>query len=158
MKRLLPMLLALALAACAALGPRLKMPELKVDHVVPTELGLAQQRFAVTLTGENGNDRSITLDAVEVELRSGGALLARATSSVPVTLPAHGRGRIELNAATSTAQWLAALGRLKADDLAAGLPYTLTGRARIQGWGWLPFRASGRWSPMVPAPAERAQH
>ena len=152
------MLLVLALAACAALGPRLKMPKLTVDQVVPTELGLAQQRFAVTLTAANGNDRSITLDAVEVELRSSDALLARATSNVPVTLPAHGRGRIELQADTSTAQWLAVLGRFKADDLAAGLPYTLTGRARIQNWGWLPFRASGRWSPMVPVPAGRAQH
>lgn len=155
MRRLLPILLALTLAACAALVPRLKAPELQVYRVVPIQLGLAQQRFAVTLTATNDNDRSVTLEAVELELRSGNAVLAQARSSAPVSLPAHGRSQIELLADTSTAQWLALMGRLTPDDLAMGLPYTLEGRAQILGWGWLPFRKSGRWSPTVrtgPAP------
>ena len=148
MKRLLPLLLALALTACA---PRLKMPELQVDRVIPAQLGLAQQRFAVTLTAANDNDRSVTVETIELDLKSAGAVLAQAKSSAPITLPAHGQARFELIADTSTAQWLAAMGRLTPNDLATGLPYTLEGRARIQGWGWLPFRKSGRWSPLVPA-------
>ena len=151
MRRLLPILLVLALAACAALAPRLRAPELQVGRVMPTQLGLARQRFAVTLTAANGNDRSITVETIELDLKSAGAVLARAQSSAPITLPAHGQARFELITDTRTAQWLAVMGHLTPDDLAAGLPYTLDGRARIQGWGWLPFHKSGRWSPLVPA-------
>ena len=155
MKRLLPLLLALALAACA---PRLKMPELQIDRVVPTQMGLAQQRFAVTLTAANDNDRSVTVETIEFDLKSAGAVLAQAKSSAPITLPAHGQTRFELIADTSTAQWLEVMGHLTPDDITAGLPYTLEGRARIQGWGWLPFRKSGRWSPSAAIPAEPPAH
>ncbi len=156
MKRLLAAALALLLAACAALAPKLEMPTLRVESVLPEQLGLARQRFAVTLEAANPNDRAVTLEALELDLRSAGEVLAHAASDTPVTLPARGRAHLDLQAAMGTAQWLAVLHRLKPADFTEGLPYTVEGRARLAGWGWVPFRKSGRWSPLGSVPAQPA--
>ena len=132
------LMLALALAACASLAPRLEAPKIVASSVRVVSVGLPDVRLAVELTLANPNAVDIALDA-RVSLE--GEHVAAATLDRPVTLPANGEARVALSARGDAAAALASLGRA----LGAGRPlrYEIAGEARLADGTRLPFLRRG---------------
>lgn len=162
--RLLTLLLATVLMACAGLGS-LTPVSVDVVGVEPLPSQGLEGRFMVKLRVQNPNDQPIEYDGVHVELQVRGMRLASGVSaergmvgrfgesvlSVPVTVPPGAVIRQLLGLVQSS-------GKLERID------YTLTGKLNGPMFSGVSFRSSGELAlpgalgaatpPTLPAPAQ----
>lgn len=142
MKRLLIILSALLLAACAGLGSLLEKPHVKLAGLELEQVKLLEQRFVVTLRVSNPNNVSVTIDGVDFDLFLNGGAVASGASREAVTLPSQGDAYVKIRVNTRLDQlWK----QLRAQQKQGGpLNYEIKGRLHA-GWlpGGLPFSRHG---------------
>ena len=140
MRRLLLILLAFGLAACAALPPGAQPPRVSLADVSLRSLGLLEQRFELELRLVNPNDFDLKIEALDFELEVNGRPFAQGFSRVTMLLPAGSITSMRVDAVTQSKDWLAQMKSLSPDVLRDGMPYRIRGRVKTDRLGrWLPF-------------------
>jgi len=134
---------ALLLAGCASLLPRLVPPGLEVVGVSLAGSDLAHTQIAVQLHVTNPNARAISVQGIDCSLALAGTQFAQGRTDAPFVVPASGETdfQVTLNADLAAAMGVM-LGQLGAKDV----PYTVSGQAHLaEGLiRNLPFRKDGR--------------
>lgn len=133
--------LGATLSGCATLQSPIIAPEVVASRVRFVDVRLPEVRLAVELTLASRNLRPLAIDALDATLSLGGVEVGRAKLAQPVTLPAYGEARVDLDVRADAS---AALSRIGA-ALGAGQPveYDLAGTLRLaDGTSW-PFRRRG---------------
>lgn len=137
-------LLAVSLAGCAMLVPKLETPRLSVVSVEMLKGDVWEQRMKVRMRVENPNDRPIPVKGLQVALEIQGQELAHGVSGAAFNVPALGEAEFDMN---MTANMAGTLLRL----LGTGKPiedaveYRVTGKISLSE-GWLrsiPFEDKG---------------
>jgi LEA14-like dessication related protein len=134
LKRLLPITLALALAACSVLAPKFNRPNVTVVSIELRSGNLLQQNFALKLNIQNPNDRTLPVSGMHVELNVGGEQIASGVSDHAVVVPAHGDTDFDMTIKANVALALLKLAD-KMNQHSNSIDYDLTGAASVD----LPF-------------------
>ena len=134
LKRLLPIALALALAACSVLAPKFNRPNVTVVSIELRSGNLLQQNFALKLNIQNPNDRTLPVSGMHVELNVGGEQIASGVSDHAVVVPAHGDTDFDMTIKANVALALLKLAD-KMNQHSNSIDYDLTGAASVD----LPF-------------------
>ena len=134
LRRLLPVALAAALAACSVLAPKFNRPNVSVVGIELRGGNLLQQNFAVKLHIQNPNDRALPITGVHVELHVGGEQIASGVSDHAVLVPAQGESDFDMSIKANVALVLLKLAD-KMDQHSNSIDYDLTGAASVD----LPF-------------------
>ncbi len=103
--------LAVALAACAALGPRLAAPEIVGANVRVVQVNLPEVTMAIDLRLSNPNAVEIVVRTFDARISLEGERIATASLAAPVTMPANGTADVTLSARGDAAATLAGVGR-----------------------------------------------
>jgi LEA14-like dessication related protein len=140
-------LAGVALAGCAALGPRIEPPAVTVEGVRLARMEAIDAWFVAAVRLTNPNDRDITVEHLDASLRIEGEPVATAALVAPVTVPAHGSAPASIGARTGMDAVLrgiaAAMRRNTGSSLAPALRYELAGEAKLAGGLMVPFRRTG---------------
>ncbi len=98
-------LLAVLLAGCASLAPKLETPQLSLKGIRMQEASLFEQRFEVRLRVQNPNDLDLPVRGLDLEFELGGEKFATGVSAREFTVPALGEAEFDMlvtsNAATA---------------------------------------------------------
>jgi LEA14-like dessication related protein len=130
LKRMLPLALALTLAACSSLVPKLETPRLSVVNVEMQQAGIWEQRFKVRMRVQNPNDRQLPVKGLSYTLEVAGEDFARGVSDAAFTVPALGEAEFTMNV---TANAAAALVRYlnKHDSASDAVDYRIVGKVAL---------------------------
>ena len=150
--RAIVVLLAAALLASCAAGPRLVAPRVAVDSVQLDRIAGGEARFDVMLRLTNPNPRELAVEAIDASVTIDDVPVGTATLKEPLRLPANGDATATLQARAG----LAAVLRLAADfaqraqeQKQTGQPtlvrYSVSGNATIEGGYAIPFSRSGEF-------------
>ena len=150
--RAIVVLLAAALLASCAAGPRLVAPRVAVDSVRLDRIAGGEARFDVMLRLTNPNPRELAVEAIDASVTIDDVPVGTATLKEPLRLPANGDATATLQARAG----LAAVLRLAADfaqraqeQKQTGQPtqvrYSVSGNATIEGGYAIPFSRSGEF-------------
>ncbi len=135
---------ALALAACASVGPggrTLEPPQVTLADLEFRDLGLLEQRLGLVLRLSNPNEVSLPLDGLKVSLVVDGEPFATGLSNENVTVPALGEERVTVDAVSTTTDLL---NQLQGVTDLQDVDYTLAGTAFLRGSDQvLPFTQEG---------------
>ena len=115
-------------AACAALLPQLKTPELKVVGVNFLGGDALHQQLRLKIQVTNPNARNIAVRAIDYRVALAGADFAQGTSVEPFTVPASGQSEFDLNVATNLGAVLRVIGSHLGDN---ELEYRVSGRVHL---------------------------
>lgn len=132
----------LALAACAALVPKLEPPTLQVVAVQFEGGNSQQQNLRLTLHVKNPNDRAISVRGIECNLDVSGNPFAEGKTEAAFSVPALGETDFPLDVvADVNGMMAAAIGMLSHRTV----DYRVYGRLHLQGLlPAIPFDTSGR--------------
>ena len=147
LKRLLPAVLGLCLAACSLVAPKFNRPNISVVSVELRGGNLLQQTFTVKLNVKNPNDRALPVRALHVELTVGGEQIATGVSDRAVVVPANGDSDFDMTIKANVALALLKLAN-KMDQHSDAIDYEVTGSASVDlpFLRDLPFHQSGSFS------------
>ena len=126
--------------ACATLQPTLQPPVVSLESLRIESAVEGRTRIALSLSLDNPNELSVTLDALDFSLAIADMPVASGALTVPLTLPARGTSRAQLEVSTSFAALRSAL---DASLVRGSIDYELAGNAVIAG-SRLPFSKRGR--------------
>ncbi|TMG85026.1 MAG: LEA type 2 family protein [Betaproteobacteria bacterium] len=135
-------LLALFPGACRTLQPRAQPqpPTVSLESLRVESANDGQARISLTLSVENPNESSVSVDALDFSLTIADMPVASGVLSAPLMLPALGAARAQVVVSTS----LLALRSALDVSLARGsVDYEIAGNVVIAGWK-LPFSRRGR--------------
>lgn len=150
----LALLLSL-LAACAGLPDSVEAPRVTVANVVPSEIGLLEQRFRLTLRIQNPNNVSLPLEGVSFEVELNGKPFATGVSNRSLTIPALGEASMEVDAVSNITGILQQFAEMQRGGSSA-LRYRVKGKAHLSGHGALPFDHGGEVAlPEFDAPRDK---
>jgi LEA14-like dessication related protein len=97
--------LAVIVAGCASLAPKLETPRLSLKGIRMQEASLFEQRFEVRLRVQNPNDLDLPVRGLDLEFELGGEKFATGVSAREFTVPALGEAEFDMlvtsNAATA---------------------------------------------------------
>jgi LEA14-like dessication related protein len=146
-RRLCTAMLALALAACAAVLPKLEAPRLDVVAVEMGGATLQRADIRLRLHASNPNTRAIAVRGIECTLELAEHEFAQCASDAAFTLPPNGETEFTLNVTANMNVVLQALaenlgqnsidyrlyGRVNlASGLLRSIPFDQRGRARLR--------------------------
>jgi hypothetical protein len=140
---------ACALAACAALGPRITPPTITVTDMRLDRIESVDAYFVAGIELANPNPQEIAVETLDGTLAIEGETVATAALSAPVRVPAGGTASAEVVARTGVDAILRAVAnamrRLGAapPGTSPTLHYALEGQARLANGVQVPFRRSG---------------
>ena len=115
--------------------PTVSLESLRVESATD-----GQARIALTLSVENPNESSVSVDALDFSLTIADMPVATGVLSAPLLLPALGTARAQIVVSTSVAALRSAL---DASLSRSSIDYEIAGNAVIAGWK-LPFSRRGR--------------
>lgn len=130
--------LVAALAGCAVVREPLSAT---VAGIRPLEVGLLEQRFAVTVRVLNPNDFDIAFDGVVFDLELNGKPFARGVANDRGTIPRFGEALIEVNVVSGLAGVLRQIREVQAGR--EKVAYRLSGRLSAGPLGTVPFDTKG---------------
>jgi LEA14-like dessication related protein len=130
----LPILVLLALAACAGLGTKFQKPNVYVTNVEMLGGNFLQQNFKVSLKIQNPNDRALPVNGLHAELKVSGESLATGVSNQAFVVPALGESEFDMWVTANMALALLKLATQRDKHLDT-IDYDLTGAVSID----LPF-------------------
>lgn len=152
-RRLSLLFCAGVLAACAAISPATRAPDVSVADIGIGSLGVFEQRFDVGLRIDNRNDFDLVVDALEFELEVNGRPFARGLGRPSQRIPALASTVLRVDAIMPSKNLVEQLRALSPSALKAGVPYRIHGRVRLDRPArWLPFDHAGVYGG-GPAPA-----
>jgi LEA14-like dessication related protein len=140
--------LAVALAACAAMGPKLAAPEIVGANVRVVQVNLPEVTMAIDLTLSNPNAVEIVVKAFDARVSLEGERIATASLAAPVTMPANGTAGMTLSARGDAAATLAGVGR--ALGSARAMRYEIAGDVMLGDGSRYPFVRRGETSGARP--------
>jgi len=142
------LVLAAALASCAALAPRLAAPEVVGANVRVVQVSLPDVRMAIDLTLSNPNTVEIVVQAFDARISLEGERVATASLAAPVTMPANGTAQVTLSARGDAAATLAGVGRALGSGRA--MRYEIAGDVTLGDGSRYPFVRRGETSGARP--------
>jgi LEA14-like dessication related protein len=142
------LVLAVALAACAAMGPKLASPEIVGANVRVVQVTLPEVTMAIDLTLSNPNAVEIVVQGFDARISLEGERIATASLSAPVTMPANGTAQVPLTARGDAAATLAGVGR--ALGSARAMRYEIVGDVTLGDGSRYPFVRRGETSGARP--------
>ncbi len=142
------LVLAVALAACATLGPKLASPEIVGANVRVVQVNLPEVTMAIDLTLSNPNTVEIVVRAFDARVSLEGERIATASLAAPVTMPANGTAQVTLTARGDAAATLAGVGR--ALGSARAMRYEIAGDVTLGDGSRYPFVRRGETSGARP--------
>jgi LEA14-like dessication related protein len=147
LKRWLPILLTLCLAACSAMAPKFNRPSVSVVSVQMRGGNLLQQNFAVKLSVRNPNDRALPVSGLRLTLSTGGEEIARGASDHAFVVPAFGDSEFDMTIKANMALAVLKLAN-KMDQHADSIDYDVSGTASLDlpFLHELPFHQTGSFS------------
>lgn len=140
--------IAAALAACAAIGPRLVAPEVVGASVRVTRVSLPDIALAIDLTLSNPNAVEIVVQGFDARIVLEGERVATAALASPVTMPANGTAEVSLSARGDAAATLAGLGRALGSGRA--MRYEIAGDVTLGDGSRFPFVRRGETAAVRP--------
>ncbi len=147
LKRLMPVVLAMGLAACSVFAPKFERPDVSVVSIEMRSGNLLQQTFVVKLSVQNPNDRALPVSALQLQLNVGGQQIAGGASDHAFVVPAHGESGFDMTIKANMAMALALLAD-KMNQHSDSIEYEVTGSASIDlpFLRNLPFHQTGTFS------------
>jgi hypothetical protein len=146
-------LLAILLAACASLGPRIAPPKVSVDEVRLARIDGADAWFEASVTLTNPNAREVAVDGLDAALTLEGERVATFALAAPVVLPPGGAVPARITARAGFDALLRGIAHAMRAGAPGGAPmlrYEFTGDARLAGGLMVPFRRSGQLGTRAP--------
>ena len=147
-RMVIPLVLAAALAACAALGPRLASPEVVGANVRVIRVALPEVTLAIDLELSNPNPVEVVVQAFDVRIALEGERVATAALASPVTMPANGTAAVSLSARADAAATLAGVGRALGSGRA--MRYEIAGDVTLGDGSRFPFVRRGETAGAKP--------
>ena len=144
----LSLILAAALAACAALGPRLASPEVVGANVRVIRVALPEVTLAIDLELANPNPVEVVVQSFDARIALEGERVATATLASPVTMPANGTASVSLSARADAAATLAGVGRALGSGRA--MRYEIAGDVTLGDGSRFPFVRRGETAGAKP--------
>ena len=142
------LLLTAALAACAALGPRLASPEVVGANVRVVRVALPEVTLAIDLELSNPNPGEIVVREFDARISLEGERVATASLASPVTMPANGTAAVSLAARADAAATLAGVGRALGSGRA--MRYEIAGDVTLGDGSRFPFARRGETAGAKP--------
>ena len=142
------LVVAVALAACAAYVPRLAAPEIVGANVRVVQVNLPEVTMAIDLTLSNPNAVEIVVRTSDARISLEGERIATASLAAPVTMPANGTADVTLSARGDAAATLAGVGR--ALGSARAMRYEIAGDVTLGDGSRYPFVRRGETSGARP--------
>ncbi|MFT3954195.1 MAG: LEA type 2 family protein [Piscinibacter sp.] len=140
--RLLMLLSALLLAACAALQPNDPL-RVEVVGIEPVDSQGLELRLAIKLRIQNPNEGSVSYDGTALELEVNGKTLATGVSDQKGSVPRYGEGilvvPVSISAMNAVRQALVFTDGKQRDEL----PYVLRGKLAGGAFGTVRFTKEG---------------
>ena len=144
----IPLVLAAALAACAALGPRLASPEVVGANVRVIRVALPEVTLAIDLELSNPNPVEVVVQGFDARISLEGERVATAALASPVTMPANGTAAVSLSARADAAATLAGVGRALGSGRA--MRYEIAGDVTLGDGSRFPFVRRGETAGAKP--------
>jgi len=144
----LSLILAAALAACAALGPRLASPEVVGANVRVIRVALPEVTLAIDLELSNPNPVEVVVQGFDARIALEGERVATAALASPVTMPANGTAAVSLSARADAAATLAGVGRALGSGRA--MRYEIAGDVTLGDGSRFPFVRRGETAGAKP--------
>lgn len=110
------LVLCLAAVAAGCGGKRAPRPEplqVTLVSIVPLEVGVFEQRYAVRLRVQNPRPYDVPLDGVTVDISIDGRHFARGVGRLSEVVPAFDEQVVDINAVSTTATVIARIGDLQ---------------------------------------------
>lgn len=142
MKRVLLLLGALLLTACAGPGGLMQKPEVSLVGVDLLGLGLAEQRFVLSLRVRNPNDADLAISALDFTVELNGLPFAKGAAANAVTVPGRGEAQVQVQASSQLGNVLKQLRELQKRGSERS-DYRIVGQVGLAGFGTLPFERRG---------------
>jgi len=139
MKWLTALAVALGLAACTP-SEFAEPPEVVLLSMVPMDVSLMEQRFAVTLRVRNPNNTAMSVDGMRFVIDVNGKTFAKGTSDKTVTVPRLGEAEVAGVAHVATTDLMRQM--VGVPD-AKGVEYRLSGALFLAHGGRASFDQSG---------------
>ena len=144
----IPLVLAAALAACAAPGPRLASPEVVGANVRVVRVALPEVTLAIDLELSNPNAVEVVVQGFDARIALEGERVATAALATPVTMPANGTATVSLSARADAAATLAGVGRALGSGRA--MRYEIAGDVTLGDGSRFPFVRRGETAGAKP--------
>ena len=133
--RILCLLIALSLTACATVSRDIEPPHFNVVNIAPKDVGLFEQRYDVQLRIENPNDTDLGINGLRFEILLNEQQFAYGMSGQRVVVPRFASEMINVEASTGLGSLLRQLQGFNKNGTKAIL-------YRIKGTAFIDFPAS----------------
>ena len=124
MKAFAVAIMALWLAACAALGPKLETPRLSIINAEIIKSDLFEQRLKVRMRVQNPNDRELAVSGITYGIELAGEELGRGMTGSSFVVPRMGEAEFDMMINVNMAGTLLRLAS-KAEKTRGGMPEAL---------------------------------